>query len=87
MTRRYTFPMLTISADEMQKDWPDYLKLVQAGETLLITQANEPIAEVKPVAARAPQPRPSGLYVGEFRVPDDFDAPLPAEILDDFEGR
>lgn len=76
MSRRYTFPMKTISADEMQKDLPDYLKLVQSGETLLITQADELIAEVKPVAARAQQPRPSGLCAGEFRVPDDFDALL-----------
>lgn len=31
--------------------------------------------------------RPIGLAEGEFIVPDDFDAPLPEEILRDFEGR
>lgn len=30
--------------------------------------------------------RPFGLCKGEFTVPDDFDAPLPDEILDAFEG-
>lgn len=30
------------------------------------------------------QPRPSGLYKGEFRVPDDFDKPLPKSILRNF---
>ena len=30
--------------------------------------------------------RPSGLCEGEFVVPDDFDAPLPEEILQEFEG-
>ena len=30
--------------------------------------------------------RPFGLCKGEFIVPDDFDAPLPEEVLDDFEG-
>jgi hypothetical protein len=30
--------------------------------------------------------RPFGLCEGEFVVPDDFDAPLPTEILDAFEG-
>ena len=30
--------------------------------------------------------RPFGLCAGEFVVPDDFDAPLPEEILRDFEG-
>jgi len=30
---------------------------------------------------------PYGLAEGEFVVPDDFDAPLPEDILRDFEGR
>ena len=30
--------------------------------------------------------RPIGLCKGEFTVPDDFDAPLPEEILRDFES-
>jgi hypothetical protein len=33
------------------------------------------------------QPRPFGLCTGEFIVPDDFDEPLPEEILSAFEGR
>ncbi len=68
--------MLTISADEMQRDLPAYLKLVQSGETLLITQADQPVAEVKMVPAARHEPRPFGLAQGEFVVPDDFDAPL-----------
>lgn len=31
--------------------------------------------------------RPYGLAAGQFVVPDDFDAPLPEEILAEFEGR
>ena len=31
--------------------------------------------------------RPFGLCAGEFTVPDDFDHPLPEEILKEFEGR
>jgi hypothetical protein len=30
--------------------------------------------------------RPFGLCAGEFEVPDDFDAPLPDEVLSLFEG-
>lgn len=30
--------------------------------------------------------RPSGLCEGEFVVPDNFDDPLPEEILQEFEG-
>lgn len=31
------------------------------------------------------EPRPIGLCQGEFQVPDDFDAPLPEDIMRDFE--
>ena len=79
--------MVTISAEEMQKDFLGYLRLVKAGETLVITQANEPIAEVKPMAQVPREPRPFGLCAGEFIVPDDFDAPLPEGVLQDFEDR
>lgn len=82
--------MVTISADEMQKDLPNYLQLVKSGETLVITQADKAVAEVKPVKPLAPvaqEPRPFGLCAGEFVVPADFDAPLPGDILDAFEGR
>jgi ubiquitin len=31
-------------------------------------------------------PRPYGLCAGEFTLPDDFDAPLPEDILQAFEN-
>jgi len=83
--------MITISVDDMQRDLIGYLRRVQAGETLVITQANKPLAEIKPVSATADQNieqlRPFALCEGEFVVPDDFDAPLPEEILSQFEGQ
>ena len=33
------------------------------------------------------QPRPFGLAKGQFTVPDDFNAPLPGEVLQAFEGK
>jgi hypothetical protein len=36
---------------------------------------------------RERSPRPFGLCIGAFEVPDDFDASLPEEILLGFEGR
>ncbi len=38
------------------------------------------------VSFESNQMRPSGLCEGEFIVPDDFDDPLPEEILQSFEG-
>ena len=31
--------------------------------------------------------RPFGLCAGQFRVPDDFDDPLPEDIIRGFEGK
>ena len=39
------------------------------------------------VPAPSSQPRPAGLARGQFIVPDDFNAPLPEDILRAFEGR
>ena len=33
------------------------------------------------------QPRPFGLAKGQFTVPDDFNAPLPEDVLRAFEGK
>jgi prevent-host-death family protein len=76
--------MTTISINDIQQDFSAYLRRVQAGETLVITDHDQPIAEVKPIASASNGQRPFGLCVGEFEVPDDFDHPLPDEILRDF---
>jgi hypothetical protein len=33
------------------------------------------------------KPRPIGLAKGQFTVPDDFNAPLPEDVLRTFEGK
>jgi len=83
--------MTTISIDEIQGDLAGYLRNAKAGETFLVTQLGQPIAEIEPIMpaeeSRGKSLRPIGLAEGEFIVPDDFDAPLPEDILRDSEGR
>jgi len=79
--------MTQVSVEEMQRDLSACLQRVEAGETLLIVRAGKPVAEFKPVATSAEALRPFGLCKGEFIVPDDFDAPLPEDILKAFEGK
>lgn len=78
--------MLSVTIDEIQRDPLKYLHQVEAGETLIIVRSNKPIAELRPIASRKPL-RPFGLCKGEFSVPDDFDAPLPEDLLSTFEGQ
>jgi antitoxin (DNA-binding transcriptional repressor) of toxin-antitoxin stability system len=79
--------MIRISAEALQHDWQTYLTRIQAGETVVVCVNDMAVAEIKPVEASELSLRPAGLCAGEFVVPDDFDAPLPAEILESFEGR
>lgn len=83
--------MNTVDIDEIQGDLAGYLRSAKAGETFLVTLFGQSIAEIKliaPAEEGAPRSlRPFGLAKGEFVVPDDFDAPLPEEILREFEGR
>lgn len=75
-----------ISMDDMKQDPLTYLQRVEAGETLVIVRAGKPIAEIKPVRSEARGLRPYGLCAGEFTVPDDFDAPLPENLIAEFEA-
>lgn len=79
--------MQKVTVDEIQQDPLKYLNQVEAGESFIIIQADKEIAELKPIQNTNKPLRPFGLCAGEFTVPDDFDAPLPEEILNTFEGK
>jgi antitoxin (DNA-binding transcriptional repressor) of toxin-antitoxin stability system len=77
--------MSEVSVEEIKCDVLAFLHRIQAGETLVVSQAGKPLAEVKPLVTATNGLRPSGLCAGEFVVPDNFDDPLPEEILRDKE--
>jgi prevent-host-death family protein len=55
-----------------------------AGEEIIIAKSGKPVARLCPLA-QAPKKRVLGRLRGKLIVPDDFDAPLPDEIIDLFE--
>ncbi|WP_026794593.1 MULTISPECIES: type II toxin-antitoxin system Phd/YefM family antitoxin [Planktothrix] len=80
--------MITLNIDDIQHNLSGFIKLIHEGNSLIITQADQPIAEIKPILTKPPQKerRPIGLCEGEFVVPDDFNDPLPGEIIKLFEN-
>jgi antitoxin (DNA-binding transcriptional repressor) of toxin-antitoxin stability system len=80
--------MIILNIDDIQQNLSGFIKLIQEGNNLIITQADQPIAEIKPITIKTPQKkrRPIGLCEGEFVVPDDFNDPLPEEIIKLFEN-
>jgi prevent-host-death family protein len=61
------------------------LRKVAAGEEIVISNRGVPVARLVPAGAQ-PAKRQLGLDRGRIRVADDFDAPLPAEIVTAFYG-
>jgi prevent-host-death family protein len=61
------------------------LEQAMEGEDVIIMRAGRQLARLTPMET-APVQRKLGTAKGDFVVPDDFDGPLPEEILAEFEG-
>jgi antitoxin (DNA-binding transcriptional repressor) of toxin-antitoxin stability system len=77
---------MKVTLEQVEKEAAEYLHRVIDGETVVVYSGDRPVAEIRPVTETETL-RPVGLAAGEFVVPDDFDDPLPDELLDAFEGR
>jgi antitoxin (DNA-binding transcriptional repressor) of toxin-antitoxin stability system len=86
MLRGYNDTMSTITVQDIQRDPVAFLRRIEAGEVIVVVRGDQTLAEVRPMAIAHSAPRPFGLAAGEFSVPDDFDHPLPEDLLKDFEG-
>jgi len=61
------------------------LRLVAAGEEITIANRGEPVARLVPVYSGS-RKRALGAYGDTIKIADDFDGPLPDDILNAFEG-
>lgn len=52
------------------------------GETIVVTRKGKPVARIVPI--EQPKPREFGSDDGLGYIADDFDGPLPADVLNDF---
>jgi prevent-host-death family protein len=62
------------------------LDRAERGEEVVIMRNGRPIAKLVPVTTPT-KPRKLGTLKGRVRVSRDFDAPLPEETIDAFEGK
>ncbi len=77
----------TVSVQDLERDPATLLDRVEAGERIVISREGRPVAELRPLEPSVRGPRPFGLAAGAFSVPDNYDAPLPDDLLHDFEGQ
>lgn len=74
-----------VNIHEAKTQLSKLLARVQAGEEIVIAKSGRPIARLVPVTTRVKQRSP-GTAKGQVWVSDDFDAPLPDDVAEAFEG-
>ena len=77
--------MQMINIHEAKTPLSRLLTRVSAGEDIIISKAGKPVARLVAWRDNVVERKP-GLDRGKFLVPDDFDAPLPEDVLADFES-
>jgi prevent-host-death family protein len=76
--------MQTVNIHEAKTHLSRLLERVAAGEDVVIAKAGRPVARLIAFEP-ASDHRQFGRDAGLFEVPEDFDAPLPDELLAAFE--
>lgn len=78
--------MKSVDVHEAKTQLSRLLTKVERGGEVVIARTGKPVARL--VAIDTPGSVPTlGADAGTFAVPEDFDAPLPADVLNAFEGR
>ena len=78
-------PTKKLTIQEVQANLSKHIAGLQEGDRIILCHGNEPVAEMLPLTDRSYEPRPVGLGRGLAEVPDSFFAPLPDDILKDFD--
>jgi prevent-host-death family protein len=79
--------MQTVNIHAAKTHLSRLIDAVIEGEEIVIARSGRPVARLVRLQQEAnPGRRQLGVLGGKLKVPDDFDAPLPEEVLRDFEG-
>ena len=79
--------MKQLNVYEAKTRFSQLLENVVHGESYLIAKSGKPVARLVPLNTPSGSNRfQLGCMAGEITVADDFDAPLPVDLLDLFEG-
>ena len=78
--------MTKVNVHEAKTRFSRLLRRVAAGEEITIANRGVPVARLVPVPGEK-STRKLGFFRDQIIIPDDFDAPLPEDVLDAFEGK
>jgi prevent-host-death family protein len=86
LTKELPVSVAVINLYEAKTSLSRLVERAAAGEEIIIAKAGKPKARLVPLAGGA-EPRQPGGWEGKVWVADDFDEPLPTDILAVFEGK
>ncbi len=78
--------MQTVNIHEAKTHLSKLIEAVAEGEDVVIAKAGKPLVRMVPFAQHKPMRRLGGLK-GKVRIAEDFDAPLPDDLMAAFEGQ
>lgn len=78
--------MHTVNIHEAKTHLSKLLEKVSEEQEIVIAKSGKPMARLTGIGIAKPIRKP-GFLKGKIKIADDFDAPLPEDILDAFEGK
>ncbi|MSP97566.1 MAG: type II toxin-antitoxin system Phd/YefM family antitoxin [Betaproteobacteria bacterium] len=78
--------MQTVNIHEAKTHLSRLVEEVSKGREILIAKAGKPMAKLSGITTAKPRRTP-GFLKGKIKIAEDFDAPLPDDLLDAFEGK
>jgi prevent-host-death family protein len=78
--------MENVSIHQAETNLPQLLSRVELGEEIVISAQGVPIAKLVPVRSGSRRRSSLGMDRGKFVVPENFNDPLPDDILSAFGG-
>ena len=79
----HNYAVTTLSVHEAKARFSEVLRLVEGGETVIVTRHNTPVVEIKPLN---PTLIKLGAFEGEFETPDTAFGPLTNEEMKEWYG-
>jgi len=78
--------METVNIHQAKTNLSRLLSRVEMGEEIVISNRGVPVAKLVPFGTTTNRKASLGIDRGRFVVPEDFNDPLPEDILSAFEG-
>ncbi len=78
--------MHTVNIHEAKTHLSKLVEEVSKGQEIIIAKSGKPMAKLTGISPAKPIHKP-GFLKGKIKIADNFDAPLPEDLLDAFEGK